>query len=388
VRTIRGGRAGDDGGEATDRRSRPRGSLIAIFEAIAQLAATGFAPKRTILIALGHDEEIGGSNGSVALIGIAEKGFLTLKLTASERGGHPSTPPKQSAIERLARGAAARREFAVRAHRRRRGADLRRVRAPAPDRAPHRVPEPRACSARSANGCSPNDPARRRWRASGLKQAREDARCAAGFAGRRWGRELGSAARAGNPIPVRRRRIPLIRHPLQRLGTKPLAVAMVSLAASFVCLTVILVYTVPPSTRSHIGDLLAADSLAAATAVLSTWGADTYRTFAFLLGFDFLYDVVHNNAVAVFAIWGARRVAATSALHAASATAWVLWLDTLLNIFENLVFLDVVRSARASPLLPVASAIFSFRTATLGFGLLLGLSLHGAAFWRQRASAV
>jgi carboxypeptidase PM20D1 len=111
--------------------------LIAIFEAVEQLAAAGFAPTRTILLALGHDEEIGGDRGagaitellrkrgvrlwlsldeglavisgtsgitgSAALIGIAEKGFLTLELTAREPGGHSSTPPRQTAIGRLAR---------------------------------------------------------------------------------------------------------------------------------------------------------------------------------------------------------------------------------------------------------------------------------------------
>jgi hypothetical protein len=180
----------------------------------------------------------------------------------------------------------------------------------------------------------------------------------------------------------------LIDHPLQRLGTRPLAVTLITLTACFACLTTILVYTVPPSTRSHIGDLLAASSLAAATAVLSTWSADTYRTFAFLLGFDFLYDVVHNNLVAVFVIWGGKRASATWALAVASATAWVLWLDTLLNVFENLVFFDIVRSAQASSLLPAASAVYSFRTVTLGIGLLIGVGLHAAASWRQRASAV
>lgn len=175
----------------------------------------------------------------------------------------------------------------------------------------------------------------------------------------------------------------MISHPLQRIGTRPLAVSMVSLTVGFVCLTAILVYAVPASTRSHIADLLDAPSLAAATAVLSAWDADTFRTFAFLLGFDFLYDVVHNNMVAVLAIWGAKRVYASSAVLVASVTAWVLWVDTLLNVFENLVLLDVVRSAQASPLMPLASAIFSFRTATLALGLLVGLGLHAAAFWRQ-----
>ena len=114
-----------------------KGSLIALFEAVEQLVAAGFAPERTIYLAFGHDEEIGGANGagaiaallrsrdvrlwlsldeglaivsgtggiagSAALVGVAEKGFLTLDLTAREPGGHSSTPPPQSAIGRLAR---------------------------------------------------------------------------------------------------------------------------------------------------------------------------------------------------------------------------------------------------------------------------------------------
>jgi carboxypeptidase PM20D1 len=117
-----------------------KGSLIALFEAVEQLAAAGFVPARTIYLAFGHDEEVGGDRGaaaitellrkrgvrlwmsldeglavisgtagitgSAALIGIAEKGFLTLELTAREPGGHSSTPPPQSAIGRLARAIA------------------------------------------------------------------------------------------------------------------------------------------------------------------------------------------------------------------------------------------------------------------------------------------
>jgi len=115
-----------------------KGSLIAMLEAADALAAKGFSPKRTIMFAFGHDEEISGLNGNrmiaamlkergvklafvsdeggmmtegvvngvkepVALIGVAEKGYMTLKLTAHARGGHSSMPPAQdvTAIGRL-----------------------------------------------------------------------------------------------------------------------------------------------------------------------------------------------------------------------------------------------------------------------------------------------
>ncbi|HEY4344318.1 MAG TPA: M20 family peptidase [Parvibaculum sp.] len=117
-----------------------KGSLISILEAADSLAAQGFKPKRTIMFAFGHDEEISGLDGDkkisellasrgvklafvsdeggmvaegavsgiatpVALIGIAEKGYMSLELTAHAAGGHSSMPPAQdeTAVGRLMR---------------------------------------------------------------------------------------------------------------------------------------------------------------------------------------------------------------------------------------------------------------------------------------------
>jgi carboxypeptidase PM20D1 len=112
--------------------------VTAMLEAAERLAAQGFWPERTVYLAFGHDEEIGGAEGAggitallrergvaleltldeglailenafpglekpVALIGIAEKGYLTLEITAPGTGGHSSTPPPSTAIGRLAR---------------------------------------------------------------------------------------------------------------------------------------------------------------------------------------------------------------------------------------------------------------------------------------------
>ncbi|MGK2741999.1 M20 family peptidase [Tepidicaulis sp. LMO-SS28] len=114
-----------------------KGSLIAMVEAAEHLAAQGFQPKRTLMFAFGHDEEIGGPEGNkvigqmlkergvrlhwvadeggiiadglmpgidgkVALIGVAEKGYVSLSLTAHGKGGHSSMPPKQTAVGKLA----------------------------------------------------------------------------------------------------------------------------------------------------------------------------------------------------------------------------------------------------------------------------------------------
>ncbi|MEX2249332.1 MAG: M20 family peptidase [Parvibaculum sp.] len=117
-----------------------KGSLIAMVEAAELLAAKGFQPTRTIMFAFGHDEEIGGGTGNkaladllqargtrlhwvkdeggvighgllpgvtapVAMIGVAEKGSISLDIVAYSRGGHSSmpSPAAETAIGRLAR---------------------------------------------------------------------------------------------------------------------------------------------------------------------------------------------------------------------------------------------------------------------------------------------
>ena len=114
---------------AIDNKSAVLGTL----EAVEMLLAEGFRPERTILLAYGHDEEVGGARGAreiagllrrrgvalhmvvdeggvigdgilrgvsapVALVGVAEKGFASIELTTRTAGGHSSLPPRQSAI--------------------------------------------------------------------------------------------------------------------------------------------------------------------------------------------------------------------------------------------------------------------------------------------------
>ncbi|CAN5858182.1 M20 family peptidase [soil metagenome] len=111
--------------------------VIAILEAVERSLLEGFVPERSVYLAFGHDEEVGGKGAAataallqsrqveaefvldegqvvttglvpgmeapVALIGTAEKGFLTLELLVEEEGGHSSMPPKETAVSRLSR---------------------------------------------------------------------------------------------------------------------------------------------------------------------------------------------------------------------------------------------------------------------------------------------
>ena len=112
-----------------------KSSVMGTLEAVEMLLAQGFAPRRTVMLAYGHDEETGGrgaeaiaallrgrgvrpemvvDEGGVigqglmpgvdaptALVGIAEKGFVSVELTAEVRGGHSSMPPRHGSIGRL-----------------------------------------------------------------------------------------------------------------------------------------------------------------------------------------------------------------------------------------------------------------------------------------------
>ncbi|GAA4034618.1 M20 family peptidase [Hymenobacter glaciei] len=114
-----------------------KASVLAQLEAVEYLLGTGFRPTRTLLLAFGHDEESQGRRGAgaisaalhqrgiqaefvldegglvktdgvpsvkkaVALVGISEKGYLTLELTATSKGGHSSMPPAQTSIGAVA----------------------------------------------------------------------------------------------------------------------------------------------------------------------------------------------------------------------------------------------------------------------------------------------
>jgi carboxypeptidase PM20D1 len=115
-----------------------KGSMISILEAVERLLEEGVIPERTVYLAFGDDEEVGGNDGArvmakilrnrgveaemvldegmsitsgivpmisepVALIGTSEKGYLSLELTSECAGGHSSIPESETAISILSK---------------------------------------------------------------------------------------------------------------------------------------------------------------------------------------------------------------------------------------------------------------------------------------------
>ena len=111
-------------------------ALMGLLESCEALLGQGFQPQRTVLLAFGADEERSGRAGAaqiaallasrgvrpylvldeglvvthgivpavdrpVALVGVSEKGYLSVSLTARGDGGHSSMPPEHSAVGRL-----------------------------------------------------------------------------------------------------------------------------------------------------------------------------------------------------------------------------------------------------------------------------------------------
>jgi len=108
-------------------------SVMSFLEATEALLRDGHKPTRSLYLAFGHDEEVGGKDGAqqivkhflsegiefefvldegglvtdgmldfvdrpVAIIGVGEKGFVNLRLTVNAPGGHSSQPPPQTGL--------------------------------------------------------------------------------------------------------------------------------------------------------------------------------------------------------------------------------------------------------------------------------------------------
>ena len=114
-----------------------KSGVLGALEAVELLLKDGFKPRRTVYLAFGHDEEVGGLEGAtliadllgsrdidleyildeglfithglvpgvsapVAIAAVAEKGFLSVELTVKCEGGHSSAPPSQTCVGILA----------------------------------------------------------------------------------------------------------------------------------------------------------------------------------------------------------------------------------------------------------------------------------------------
>ncbi|KQM82922.1 M20/M25/M40 family metallo-hydrolase [Agromyces sp. Leaf222] len=114
-----------------------KGPMLVLLEAVENLLADGFTPARDVYLAFGGNEEDHGSAGKAiadlfqargitpwlvldeggavidapfpfvslpsAMVGVGEKGIVSLRLAAESKGGHASAPPTHTPTDRIAR---------------------------------------------------------------------------------------------------------------------------------------------------------------------------------------------------------------------------------------------------------------------------------------------
>lgn len=133
--------SGDNDGEFIWGRGTldMKGHLVSVMESVEGLLRQGFEPECDIYLCFGHNEEVVGSSGGgakaiaetlkargvkigcvldeggaivpgamvgiggrLATIGIAEKGYADIRITAAHIGGHSSQPPRNSGLVQIA----------------------------------------------------------------------------------------------------------------------------------------------------------------------------------------------------------------------------------------------------------------------------------------------
>lgn len=103
----------------------------------------------------------------------------------------------------------------------------------------------------------------------------------------------------------------------------------------------------------------------------------------FILGFDFLYDLVHNNAVALCVVWAAAGRSA-GLVAAGSFLAWLLWLASGANVVENLGFLHVLQAGPMSPWPEVGLATTLYRNGAILVGIAFAIAAGSGSFLLRR----
>lgn len=114
-----------------------KGSLVCAAEAVEAALREGFQPRHDVYLSFGHNEEVAGTGAMravdlfqtrkirprlvldeggavvegifpgvtkpIAVVGVSEKGIMSLRLSVNQPGGHASAPPREAATIRLAR---------------------------------------------------------------------------------------------------------------------------------------------------------------------------------------------------------------------------------------------------------------------------------------------
>ncbi len=138
-------------------------------------------------------------------------------------------------------------------------------------------------------------------------------------------------------------------HPFSRIPEGKLRLFVVPIGGVSLVLLVVIVQIVQQGPGwLPFGDLVLSFTTSGATEALSTWSAEDRVRIAFINGLDYLFGPLYANLLALGCIW-AGRLRPGSARWAGSAFAWLAWVVLLLDVPENVAYLNLVGGNSSQP---------------------------------------
>ena len=155
----------------------------------------------------------------------------------------------------------------------------------------------------------------------------------------------------------------MIEHPFSRIPDGKLRLFVMPIAGvSFVLLVVMVELVQRGPGWLPFGDLVLSFTTGRAAEALSTWSVEDRVRIAFINGLDYLFGPLYANLLALGCIW-AGRLRRGSMRWAGSAFAWLAWVVLLLDLPENVAYLNLVGGNSGQPWPLISGTCVLVRTA-------------------------
>ena len=152
-------------------------------------------------------------------------------------------------------------------------------------------------------------------------------------------------------------------HPFSRIPEGKLRLFVVPIAGvSLVLLVVMLELVQRGPGWLPFGELVLSFTSSRAAEALSTWSVEDRVRIAFINGLDYLFGPLYANLLAFGSIW-AGRLRRDSTSRAGSSFAWLAWVVLLLDLPENVAYLNLVAGNANQPWPLISGTCVLLRTA-------------------------
>jgi hypothetical protein len=117
--------------------------------------------------------------------------------------------------------------------------------------------------------------------------------------------------------------------------------------------------------------LVAAGTPTRAQAILANWTEVDRIDVAWKNGFDYLLMLAFSNTLALASVWVSRQFTQPVPRSAGLLFAWLAWVSILIDVPENMAYLEMIRGSLEQPWPALAASCFflksSFQLAATGY---------------------